>query len=67
MFSPGRPKLATTPCPTGSAIDTMMMGMVEVAFFPAQIACEPWSSITSGFLAISSRTIPGSLSILPWP
>src|SRR5213080_3280043 len=46
-FAPGRPRLATSPAPTGSASCAMTMGIVPVACLAARLAGVPDVTITS--------------------
>jgi hypothetical protein len=53
---PGRPRLVATPCPTGSAIAAITIGIVLVARATTRTA-GPEVTITSGRVATSSSTV----------
>ena len=48
MLPPGRARLATKPCPTGSMTRENTMGMVRVACFNAATTGDPLATMTSG-------------------
>ena len=65
MLPPGRAKLATKPCPTGSLTTEKTIGMVRVACFSAamtgvraasgdNVGCEPTSSFTRAWICAIS-------------
>src|SRR3954469_16480188 len=62
-FAPGRPRLATSPAPTGSASCAMTMGVVPVACLAATLAGVPDVTITSTLSSTSSAARPESWSI----
>jgi len=60
MFPPGRARLATMPCATGSPAPVMMMmGIVFVAFLVARIACVPRVTIRSTLARTKSAASSG--------
>ena len=54
ILPPGRAKLATKPCATGSLNEATMIGMVLVASFSATTTAELLATITSGSAFTSS-------------
>src|SRR5439155_198320 len=64
-FAPGRARLATTPCPTGSPTPVMTTGIVPVAFLAARAADVPLVRIRSTFSRTSSAARLGNRSSRP--
>jgi len=64
-FPPGRPRLATSPNPTGSRTVPMTMGIVAVAFLAARAAGVAGAHITSIWSRTSSAARAGSRPYRP--
>ena len=65
MFPPGCARLATNPCPTGSEVAAITIGIVRVACWAARIAVAPTATITSILSRTSSAARSRRRSSLP--
>ena len=64
---PGRARLATSPCPTGSETSHMTIGIEEVAPFAAAVSPVEEATMTSTFALTRSAARAGRRSALPPP
>ena len=67
MFPPGRLRLETSPCPTGSFGKIMTIGMVLVACFAASAADAAGATITSTLRRTKSSARPAAAQGPPRP
>ncbi len=65
MLPPGRERLATNPCATGSGTTVMTIGIKAVARFAATVSRGPVVTMASTFARTSSATRAGRRSGLP--
>jgi hypothetical protein len=65
VFPPGRARLATSPCPTGSAEPVITIRIVRVACWAARVAAVPTATITLTWRRTNSAAWSGSRSSYP--